>query len=198
MIIASCANSPVEKSKNSDSNSLPPDRTKKVEVGYRQLVQLNQTGDFDGDKNLDTIIVTNYSRLTKHSIDSFPLYEWEDLQKFFFDQQSDVTITMAGCQDTIHMGEGFGVYCLINMGDNNRDKKDEIAFVVDRCDYGNVNSCFIYTICNGKWQELNTIDIHESAFLFQGDTVPIFKEIKGFLEMQNNKWCCKLPYNWTS
>jgi hypothetical protein len=90
--------------------------------------------------------------------------------------------------DTLHLGSGGGLYCLINIGDINKDKKDEIAFVVDNYGFTNISLCTIYTICGTEWNELKSFQIHESAFDYEAKNISDFKQIKGFLEYRKNKW----------
>jgi hypothetical protein len=92
-------------------------------------------------------------------------------------------------RDTLYLGEAQGLYCLINIGDNNSDGKDEIAIVVDLLDYSRVNICRIYTLCNNKWIVLKQFTINEDAFNdLTGDKASIFNEIRGYLEKQKGKW----------
>ena len=96
--------------------------------------------------------------------------------------------------DTLHLGTGSGLYCLINIGDNNHDGKDEIAFVVDNCDFSSLNSCNIYTICRNKWTELKSFGVNEFAFDYTTNEEPVFNEIPGFLEKHNGQWMFKDYY----
>ncbi|QEE48223.1 hypothetical protein FUA48_01115 [Flavobacterium alkalisoli] len=91
--------------------------------------------------------------------------------------------------DTLEIGNSIGLYCLINIGDNNKDLKDEIIFVTDLPDYSNLNTARIYTFCNNKWTQLKTFPINESvSFNWEGEVKPTFKDIPGFLSMHNNNW----------
>jgi hypothetical protein len=71
------------------------------------------------------------------------------------------------------------------------DGKDEIAFVIDHLDYSRVNSCKIYSLCQGKWILLKQFGILEDAFDFTTEKAPIFEKITGFLEKQKGKWVYK-------
>lgn len=135
-------------------------------------------GDFDGDKKEDTIFQHNYSRLTRAEIDSSadPFQnEWDTVVKWFNDQDADLYLTLnKNKQDTLHLGTAQGLYCLINIGDNNADGRDEIAFVVDYFDFSRVNSCKIYTLCNTKWTLLKQFGVNEGSFDFTTDKAPVF------------------------
>jgi hypothetical protein len=153
------------------------------------LKKLFVTGDFDGDGKLDTISQNNISDITHQQIDSYPCNQWDSIEKYFDKIEADVILTIKNKNcDTLHLGSGSGLYCLINIGDNNKDKKDEIAFVVDYHNFTNISPCDIYTLCKNKWIKLKTFDIHESAFDYESENDSDFKQIKGFLECHKNKW----------
>lgn len=161
---------------------------------FHKLEKLFIVGDFDGDKNIDTLYQHNFSKLTQSEIDSSAdpfQVEWDTVVKWFYNKDSDVFLSLnKPYTDTLHLGVGQGLFCLINLGDINKDGKDEIAFVIDKCDFTNSNTCHIYTICNKKWTLLNTIGVYESAFEFysKNNKSPIFTEIKDYLEKQNGVW----------
>ena len=160
---------------------------------FHKLQKLYVVGDFDGDKKVDTIFQYNFSRLEKKEIDFAPdpmKTEREKFYEWFFKKDADVNLKLKQIKDNIlHLGTSKGLYCLINIGDNNKDGKDEIAFVIDKLDYSRTNTCKIYTLCKGKWQLLKEFGIREDAFDWKkGETQPKFNDIKGYLEKQNNVW----------
>jgi len=116
--------------------------------------------------------------------------DWEEVTKWFYDQDSDLTLTLnRKNKEILHLGTGQSLYCLINIGDSNKDGNDEIAFVIDRCDNSRLNTCEIYTLCKGKWQLLKEFGIREDAFdWIKGENQPKFNSIKGYLEKQNKVW----------
>nr|WP_199000569.1 hypothetical protein [Flavobacterium sp. ASV13] len=158
---------------------------------FHKLEKLFCIGDFDGDGKRDTIFQHNFSKLKKEEIENAPdpaKNEWEDIIKWFTRQDSDVYLAFNKTnQDTLHLGTAQGLYCLLNIGDINFDNKDEIAFVVDYLDFSNLNSCKIYSLCNGKWVELKQFNINESAFDFASTKI-IPSDIKDYLEKKDNKW----------
>lgn len=159
---------------------------------FHKLHKLFVTGDFDGDGQQDTIVQGNFSRRTQVEIDSCPdpfQNDWDLVVNWFYNQEADVYITLhKHNSDSLHLGMGQGLYCLINIGDNNSDGKDEVALVSDYCDFSRVNSCKIFGLCKGRWTPLKQFSINESAFDFTDDTLPAFREIKGFLVKANQKW----------
>lgn len=179
---------------NAPPATLPPRASK---PHLRKASKLFVTGDFNGDQRSDTVYQHTFSGLTKTEADSL-------IDPFRVDQdavvewlsQHDIRIFLTlgqQAQDTLWAGSGQGLYCLLNIGDNNGDKKDELAFVVDYYDFSQVTSCTIATRCAGKWATLKEFSIHEGAFELPADTasaVPAAAatEIKGFLEKRKGHW----------
>jgi hypothetical protein len=191
VFIMSCSNFDSKKNETKSIDTLTQIKLKTSNFKFVHLDKLSITGDFNGDGKIDTLVENTISGLNKLPIDSIPNYgELDSLARFFDKVESVLTLTLINRKcDTLHFGSpAKGLYCLINIGDNNNDKKDEIALVIDYCDFSNCNSCLIYTLCENKWIELKTFKIHENAFEFNGDSKPIFKQIKGFLEYRKNKW----------
>lgn len=159
------------------------------------LKKLFVVGDFDGDRKKDTIFQHNYSRRTKNEIDSSPdpfQNEWDTVINWFNDQDADLYLSLnKDNQDTLHLWTAHGLYCLINIGDNNDDGKDEIALVVDQLDFSRVNRCKIYALCQGKWMLLKQFGVHEDSFSFTTNKAPIFNGVKDYLEKQHGKWVYK-------
>ena len=151
-------------------------------IKLHKLEKLFVVGDFDGDGKQDTIFQHNYSRLTKteieYSADPFQ-NEWNTVVKWFNGQDADLYLTInKSNKDTLRLGTAQGLYCLINVGDNNADGKEEIAFVIDYLDFSRVNSCKIYSLCNNKWTLLKQFGVHEGSFDFTTDKTPIFESIE--------------------
>lgn len=168
-------------SKTADSN-----------IKLHKLEKKFVVGDFDGDGKQDSIFQHNYSRLTKteieYSADPFQ-NDWDTVVKWFYDQDANLYLTInKNNQDTLNLGTAQGLYCLINIGDNNADGKDEIALVIDYLDFSRVNSCKIYNLCKDKWTLLKQFGVHEDSFDFTTDKAPTFDNIKDFLEKHNGKW----------
>ncbi len=171
-----------------------------IDTNAIQLHALNKlfvTGDFDGDGKTDTLFQHNFSLANQTEIYNAPdpfKNEWDTVVNWFYRQDPQIYICVHKTgQDTIKLGEGQGLYCLLNIGDNNKDGKDEIAFVVDYLDYSRVNSCKIYSLCDNKWIQLKQIGIHEDAFNFNSELNPhpVFPEINEYLEKHNGKWMYK-------
>lgn len=188
--LLSCS-SQTEKTVDNSTISKTADNNIKLHKLEKRFV----VGDFDGDGKQDTIFQHNFSRLTKnefeYSADPFQ-NDWDTVVKWFYDQDANLYLTInKRNKDTLNLGTAQGLYCLINIGDNNADGKDEIALVIDYLDFSRVNSCKIYTLCNDKWTLLKQFGVHEGSFDFTTDKAPIFDNIKDFLEKQNGKWVYK-------
>ena len=174
------------------TNAISVDTTK-IPSGFNKLEKLSTVGDFDGDNKTDTIYQHNYSKLEKKEIDFAPdpiKTDREEFYEWFSKQDANVYLKLNQNKENIlNLGNAQGLYCLINIGDNNKDGKDEIAFVIDECDYSRTNTCKIYTLCNGKWQLLKEFGIREDAFDGKkGKSQSNYNSIKGYLEKQNNVW----------
>jgi hypothetical protein len=152
-------------------------------------------GDFDGDGNREKLVEFISDSLgNSTSLENIPEFEeWEDYVNFVFKKGISTHIYMEGKKaDTLDLGISAGVYCLINIGDINKDKKDEIALVKDLPDFSRLNTCRIYTLCHSKWTELINFNVHEDAFdYYRTAEEPVFNEIKEFLEFHNGKWMYK-------
>lgn len=185
LIFANCSN----KDNKFKTNNL----ANKSNENFHKLEKLFVTGNFDGDKKVDTIYQHNFSNLEKKEIDFAPntmKIDWDEVVKWFYNQDAEVTLSInRKSSEILHLGTAQGLYCIINIGDNNKDGKDEIAFVIDKLDDTRTNTCKIYTLCKGKWQLLKEFGIREDAFDWkEGETQPKFNSIKGYLEKQNNVW----------
>ena len=159
-------------------------------VRFQKLQKKFVVGNFEGNGKQDTIFQHMFSGKQNVELDSIPsVYEndYEDFVISWFYEQ-DVDLCLIFKKDTLHLGVATGLYCLINLEDLNGDKKDEIALSVDYCDWSAINSCRIYTVCDGHWTLLKQFSINERAFDFTSDTIPVRGEIKGFLEKDNGKW----------
>ena len=183
LVLLSCNN---QTEKAVDNSAMPKTTDDKIKL--HKLKKLFVTGDFDGDGKLDTIYQHNFSRMTKTEIEysADPIQnEWDTVVKWFYDQDANLYLTInKNNQDTLNLGTAQGLYCLINIGDNNADGKDEIALVIDYLDFSRVNSCKIYSLCKDKWTPLRQFGIHEGSFDFTTDKELIFDNIKDFLEKQ--------------
>ena len=163
---------------------------------YKKVKLLSITGDFDGDGRKDTIREHLISITDKRELDSMPDpfgkgMEYDSMVSFVYHKDVSVVLTVSGHpHDSIYIGTGFGAYCLINLGDNNHDGKDELAYSTDYADYSHLNSCDIFSYCKGKWEMLFYFDIHESAFDYTNGVTEntIFHDIPDYLVKQKGKW----------
>lgn len=176
-----------------DHSTVPKAAGDKIKLS--KLEKLFVVGDFDGDQQMDTIFQHNYSRLTRTEIDSSAdpfANDWDTVAQWFYDQDADLYLTLGtNSQDTLRLGTAPGLYCLINIGDNNEDGKDEVALVIDHLDFSSMNSCRIYTLCNDKWALLKQFRINEDAFEYVPADAPPRDNISDFLEKQNGTWVFK-------
>ena len=191
MLLYSCTY-PLKNTQNMVSRNDSTFTSKIHKTPLHKLEKLWVVGDFDGDHKTDTLFEHNFSDLHHIEIDSAadPFQtEWDTVVNWFYKQEADVYLTLHhNAFDTLHLGTAQGLYCLINLGDLNADGTDEIALVVDYCDFSSLNSCKIYTCCHRKWTQIHRFSIFEGAFDHAPDSAPTYAEIKGYLEKQNNHW----------
>lgn len=152
-------------------------------------------GDFDGDKKIDTITQHIGSKYKKGDFDSIvdpSKNHWDIVTNWHFNRVTDLYLNLNRPEfENLHLGSSQGLYCLINIGDNNSDKKDEIALVVDHLDVSNSNTCKIFSICNGEWKVLKEFGINEESFNYSGKKPKLFSEIKNYLEYKDKNWLYK-------
>jgi hypothetical protein len=159
-------------------------------VAFQKLENKFITGDFDGDNIIDTLNQTYFSRNIKNTLTEIPVIDDHDsLTDYYF--KNDIQATLKSKKTNLKnldLGICFGTYSLINIRDNNNDHKDEIALVIDYCDFSVLNSCKIYSFCNNDWKLLNQFNISENAFFYAKDEKLNPNIITGFLEKKKNKW----------
>lgn len=155
---------------------------------YRLTDTLSVSGDFDGDGKSE--VITSYltdstdTRLYK----AYDPYDWDNTVIYYSKMVYSTVVRLENGKGNILNYYANGLFCLINLGDINKDNKDEIALVPALLDWSNINTCRIYSLCNGKWTELEAFNINESAFYYASSTEPVFDNIPGYLEKRNGVW----------
>jgi len=160
-------------------------------ITYLPVRTLSITGDFDGDGKQD-ILYQFLADSTGHRVEKIPAFEnetWEEIVDYYGRRGYYTALSVKRNPiDTLSFGFSQSLYCLINIGDLNNDKRDEIAVVPDRIDFSRHNYCYIYSLCNATWKELFSFNVHEDAFDYTGEAPPIFTNIPEVLEYRNHEW----------
>jgi hypothetical protein len=162
----------------------------KAKIQFEKLENKSVIGDFNGDKKLDTLFEIHTSKNEKNGITEIPFIDDYDTMVDYYYKNSIQTSLKSSNKKikNLDLGTSFGVYCLINIGDNNNDKKEELALVIDYCDFSNLNSCRIYSLCNNNWTMIHHFAIHEAAFEYaDGETLDPNK-IGDYLQKKKGKW----------
>ena len=162
--------------------------TKKMKL--EQLKSKSIIGDFDGDKKADTLAEIHISEKENNIITEIPfINDYDNLVDYYFKHSIRTSLKSSNKRiKDLDLGTSFGVYCLINIGDNNGDKKDEIALVIDYCDFSNLNSCKIYSLCNNNWKMIHHFAIHEAVFDYiEGEKLEPNK-IGDYLQKKKGIW----------
>lgn len=150
-------------------------------------------GDFDGDRSVDTVREELISMETRMRIDSFPdpySIGWDSLVTYG-DRNGFMPILTSSCPgpDTLSSTIALGYYVVLNVGDINHDQRDEIALVPDLLDFSNLNTCRVYTLCDGQWKQVGGFAVNEDAFDYpEGKKDYEFHDIPGFLERRKGVW----------
>lgn len=173
----------------SRSNSqVPIPTSKKSSQSHITPNTLSIEGDFDGDGKEDTIRQFIADSTGKPVTELINYSSYEEALKHFDKHNLHVQLNMNDTDTKIDTGISSGLYSLINMGDTNNDNKDEIAFVPVLMDFSNLNTCHIYALCDNQWKEVKSFKLLENAFDYIGDSEPVFNEIPGYLQKENNQW----------
>ncbi len=162
----------------------------KAKIQFEKLESKSVIGDFNGDKKLDTLFETHTSKNEKNGITEVPFIDDYDTMVDYYYKNSIQTSLKSSNKKikNLDLGTSFGVYCLINIGDNNNDKKDELALVIDYCDFSNLNSCKIYSLCNNNWTMIHHFAIHEAAFEYADGEILDPNKIGDYLQKKKGKW----------
>lgn len=145
--------------------------------------QLTLIGKFNNDTVLDTLKHVLLD-LNLHQEIKYVPREWDTLVHWFNMKGHSSNKIMGRGFKTLNLGEGIGLYTLINIGDNNKNELDEIALVIDYFDFSQLNSCNVYEYNENRWKNLFNFEIHEMAFYLPYNE----NEIRDFLIQKNGKW----------
>lgn len=185
------------------SNSLLPAAVQtKIPDAGAALIPVNRLtidGDFNGDGTTETLIqdiadstgtAVKYMPQEPAEIANDTTNEgWNKYLEFYSSLNYRTRLRTENLKsDDLYFSNCQGLYCLINVGNLNNSKGDEIALVIDRLDQSRDNDCKIFTLCNGVWQQVFMFSVHEDAFDFVGNTPPVLTSIPKALEYSNNEW----------
>jgi hypothetical protein len=155
----------------------------KIPAGYRPAPTLAISGDFDGNGTPDTLeqfIADSLGSRLDYIIDA-------DVERWDREDYSNA-FNLNGKPCKIDNSIAVGLFCLINLGDINSTKGDEIALVPMLLDYSSVNSCSIYSYCNGSWVTVFDFKVNENAFTYTPPLKEPFTNIPHLMEKRNGKW----------
>ena len=158
-----------------------------IPKGYRAITSLSITGDFDGN-GIEDVLSQFVTDSLGNKVDYIIELEENDHPILLYDRYGyRGSATLNNKPTNIKTGD-IGLYCLINLGNINKTKGDEVALVPINLDYSNLNHCSIYSYCKEHWVLVFSFNVNESSFDFEGDNPPIFTNIPGALEKHKNQW----------
>ena len=183
-----------------------PNPIKKQKHGFTETEQLEKeflVGDFNGDKQIDTLkevfTAGDDDKVIRQVTFSYPKeedYEYKRVDYYF---KNNIALTLKSNNPKINeldLGTCYGTYCLINLGDINKDGKDEIALTIAYCDFSLLNSCKIYGYCKNEWVELQQFNVNENSFSFAKDEAIDRSKIREYLEKKDGKWYYMDYFEW--
>ncbi len=187
-LLSACQHRPA----HNDPGAKPAAATETVE--FARMSRLSLTGDFDGNGVMDTLYQHCISTVTGREIDSFPYSAQDSMANYFRNLESSVFLSSRTI-DTLgpiaYSGGALGLYCLINIGNVDHHKGDEVALVIDYADWSSLNSCKIYSHTSDGWKQTGEFEIFEGAFQHMPGDTPVRDYIPGFLEKESGKWYYK-------
>ena len=169
-------------------------KDQEIDTASARAVMLHTViGDFNGDGKPDTLKEGFYSRALKKPIREIPFAESQDELAYWSCQLNSLLYAKASELDTLRPAKGsceqLGLDYLINVGDLNKNRTDELALVINWADFSSVNSCKIFSYCSGKWKQVFAFTIHEMITTEEQEQLGI--GIPGFLEKRQGTWFYK-------
>lgn len=97
----------------------------KAKIQFKKLENKFVIGDFNGDKKLDTLFEIHTSKNEKNVITEIPFIDdYDTMVDYYFKNLIQTSLKSSNNKiKNLDLGTSFGVYCLINIGDNNNLKK---------------------------------------------------------------------------
>ncbi|UAY52409.1 hypothetical protein [Ferruginibacter albus] len=130
--------------------------------------RLSITGDFNGDKIIDTVYESYISSLTgKETSKIMDSVDWENNIKLVIKKLPISRLyTSIPNVDTfiVIKGSQCGLTLFKNLGDMNNDGKDEIGYCVDWADLSLSNTFHIIELKKNSFEEIACIPINEETF----------------------------------
>lgn len=125
------------------------------------------SGDFDGNGTKETLTEHYYCSSESRDVSKWPdsIDDYDKLIDLII-QKDAYSFVMCDCStiDTLHIASGgrsFGLAYLENEGDLNGDGTDEVSYIVNLCDWSQLNTWYIMTYKNGVWKILYTFPVWE-------------------------------------
>jgi hypothetical protein len=124
--------------------------------GYRFVV----SGDFNGDGKQEMLVEHYVSGKDNKETNKYydGLSDYGQLVELTIEKEA---ISYVLCDnavvDTLHISSGgqlLGLSYLKNEGDLNGDGTDELSYVVNWADWSSINTSYLMTYKNGKWEKL--------------------------------------------
>ena len=146
------------------------DKSDRLQTTNDPFERISVVGDFDGDSQPDTLQEAYINKNTKEEIEkiNFDNCESRDcVDKFLETNNPGSYLFVKSRGDTIFLSYDkedyptFGITGLLNIGNIDENKGDELAIIIGWADYVSVTKCEIWTFNPDKWKKLKDFHIHE-------------------------------------
>ena len=180
ILIFGCQAKTTNKSESMDSKDSQIE-TKSDNFSDRLMI----TGDFDGDKRIDTLKESFISSIDGKETNKYSYIEYDSLVALTIKKKpvcrliSNNLTTLFVIKDKYQL---FGLAFLKNEGDLDNDGSDELGLIVDWADWSNVNYYQVFSYKNKNWTELFDFEIRD----FDISDLKENKDTKGLLYRDNN------------
>lgn len=143
------------------------------------------TGDFDGDKRIDTLKESFISSIDGKETNKYSDIEYDSLVAVTIKKKPICRLISNNLTPLIVNKDKyqlFGLAFLKNEGDLDNDGSDELGLIVDWADWSNVNYYQIFSYKNENWTELINFEIRD----FDIADLKENKDSKGLLYRDDN------------
>jgi len=121
-------------------------------------------GDFNGDRQSDTLIISFVSSIDSSPIIIDTLLDYDQLIQKTIAKKPKLQLISSNLQ-TLNLNDDnvyiLGLDLLLNIGNINAIPGDEIAVILRAADWSGINSCTLYSYSRSQWIKIKETEIRE-------------------------------------